>query len=66
MLTMTMHKNYKTLAYMITEKAKQTGRMKRYDYEHTVKPFQTMLRESPITEQQLLSGLYRAHVTIVK
>lgn len=64
--TMTLHKRYKTLAHLIIEKAKQMGKMKKYDYEHCVKPFATMLREKPITEKQLLSGLRRANIAIVK
>lgn len=66
MLSMTVYKRYKILAHMITEKAKKMGTMKRYDYVHTVRPFATMFRNDPLSEQQLLSGLRRANVAIVK
>ena len=66
MLTLTIHKQYKTLAHLITEKAKQSGKMKKFDYEHIVKPFATMLREIPISERELLVGLHRAKVEIIK
>jgi len=64
--TMTLHKRYKTLAHLITEKAKQSGKMRKFDYEHIVKPFGTILREVPISERELLYGLHRAKVEIVK
>ena len=66
MFTMTFHKQYKTLAHLIIEKAKRRGKMKKYDYEHYVKPFATMLRTEPISEKQLLLGLRRANIAIVK
>ena len=66
MMTMTLHKQYKNLAHLIIEKAKRMGKMKRYDYKHYVKPFATMLRMKTITEKQLLSGLRRANIMIVK
>jgi hypothetical protein len=65
-LTATIHKRYKNLAHMITEKAKRTGRMRRFDYERVVKPSATMWgRFEPITERQLLNGLHKAHIVIV-
>ena len=64
--TMTLHKQHKILAHLITEKAKQNGKMRKFDYEHIVKPFATILREAPISERELLVGLNRAKVLIVK
>ena len=66
MYTMTLHKHYKTLAHLIIEKAKQMGKMKKYDYEHIVRPFATILRTERLTEKELLSGLHRARIEIVK
>ncbi len=63
---MTIHKQYKTLAYLITEKAKQMGKMKQFEYNTIVKPYATILRTQPLSEQQLLSGLNRAGVMISK
>ena len=66
MFSMTLQKHHKTLAHLIIERAKKIGKMKRYDYEHVVRPFTMLLRNKPITEKQLLSGLRRAKIAIVK
>lgn len=63
---MTLHKHYKVLAHAIIEKAKQMGKMKKYDYETYVKPFATILRMPQIAERELLIGFRRAKITIVK
>lgn len=66
LLTMSIHKRYKTLAHMIIEKAKQDKVMKKFDYEHIVKPFATILRTEPISEKELLAGFKRSRIAIVK
>jgi len=66
MLNITLHKHYKTLAYMIIQKAKQEGKMRRYDYTHSVLPYFTLFREKVVLEKHLVSGLRRQGIEIVK
>lgn len=66
MLQMTLHKHFKTLAYMIIQKAKQQGKMKKFDYEHTVVPYFTLFRSKQVQEKHLLAGLTRQHIAIEK
>lgn len=66
MLTMSLHKQYKTLAHMIIEKAKELKKMRKYDYLHIVKPYCTILSNKAITERELLFGFKRARIEIVK
>lgn len=67
----TLHKKYKELAHLIVEKAKQTGKMRAYDYNHIVKPYYTLLKEDritgmPISENRLLAGFRKSNIMISK
>lgn len=65
-LTVSLHKKYKSLAYLITQKAKKQGKMKKWDYENIIRPYATILRIKQLTEKQLLSGLRNAKIEIIK
>ena len=61
----TLHKKYKELAYLIIQKAKKLKVMKKYDYEHIVKPYLTILRINPITEKEVLEGFRNSRIKII-
>ena len=66
MMTQTYAKHFKILAHMIIVKAKEQKQMKRFDYQHTVVPYYTLLKEKPVAEKYLLSGFRRQGIAIVK
>ena len=61
----TLHKKYKELAYLIIQKAKKLKIIKKYDYEHIVKPYLTILRINPITEKEVLEGFRNSRIKII-
>lgn len=62
---MTLRKHYKELAHMIICQAKKTKIMKRYDYQHIVKPYLTILREKPLSEVEVLKGFANSRIKFV-
>lgn len=62
----TLQNKYNHLAYMILEKAKQQKKMRKYDLKNIVLPYFTILRSTPITESDFITGLQRQHIAIVR